>query len=72
MDVVYFPDAEVISLIKKANSADIERALPFEQIPDASGKPGWNYHAYGLPKMIRRLNRLLTKNWPNSGHRASC
>lgn len=50
VDVVYFPDAEVISLIKKANSPDIERALPFEQIPDASGKPGWNYHAYGLPK----------------------
>ncbi|KEZ74537.1 ABC transporter substrate-binding protein, partial [Pseudomonas syringae pv. syringae FF5] len=35
VDVVYFPDAEVISLIKKANSADIERALPFEQIPAA-------------------------------------
>lgn len=50
VDVVYFPDAEVISLVKKANSPDIERALPFEQIPDASGKPGWNYHAYGLPK----------------------
>lgn len=50
VDVVYFPDAEIISLIKKANSTAIERALPFNQIPDAQGKPTWNYHAYGLPK----------------------
>lgn len=50
VDVVYFPDAEIISLVKKANSTTIERALPFDQIPDAQGKPTWNYHAYGLPK----------------------
>lgn len=50
VDVVYFPDAEIISLLKKANSPAIERALPFQQIPDAQGKPTWNYHAYGLPK----------------------
>jgi polar amino acid transport system substrate-binding protein len=50
VDVVYFPDAEIISLVKKANSPAIERALPFDQIPDAEGKPTWNYHAYGLPK----------------------
>lgn len=50
VDVVYFPDAEIISLIKKADSPAIERALPFEQIPDAQGKPTWNFHAYGLPK----------------------
>ncbi|MBD1552076.1 ectoine/hydroxyectoine ABC transporter substrate-binding protein EhuB [Pseudomonas typographi] len=50
VDVVYFPDAEIISLVKKANSPAIERALPYEQIPDAQGKPTWNYHAYGLPK----------------------
>jgi polar amino acid transport system substrate-binding protein len=50
VDVVYFPDAEIISLVKKANSPAIERVLPFEQIPDAQGKPSWNYHAYGLPK----------------------
>jgi polar amino acid transport system substrate-binding protein len=50
VDVVYFPDAEIISLVKKANSKTIERALPFDQIPDAQGKPTWNYHAYGLPK----------------------
>ena len=50
VDVVYFPDAEIISLVKKANSTSIERALPFDQIPDTQGKPTWNYHAYGLPK----------------------
>jgi len=50
VEVVYFPDAEVISLVKKTNSPAIERALPFEQIPDAQGKPSWNFHAYGLPK----------------------
>jgi polar amino acid transport system substrate-binding protein len=50
VDVVYFPDAEIISLVKKANSTSIERALPFDQIPDDQGKPTWNYHAYGLPK----------------------
>jgi len=50
VDVVYFPDAEIISLVKKANSPAIERALPFDQIPGAEGKPTWNYHAYGLPK----------------------
>jgi len=50
VDVVYFPDAEIISLVKKANSSAIERALPFNQIADAQGQPTWNYHAYGLPK----------------------
>jgi polar amino acid transport system substrate-binding protein len=50
VDVVYFPDAEIISLVKKADSPAVERALPFNQIPDAQGKPAWNYHAYGLPK----------------------
>lgn len=50
VDVVYFPDAEIISLVKKANDPSVERALPFSQIPDAQGKPTWNYHAYGLPK----------------------
>jgi polar amino acid transport system substrate-binding protein len=65
VDVVYFPDAEVISLVKKANSNAIERALPFEQIPDAQGKPGWNYHAYGLPKndpeFTQAFNEQLAK-----------
>nr|WP_263262194.1 ectoine/hydroxyectoine ABC transporter substrate-binding protein EhuB [Pseudomonas sp. RIT-PI-S] len=65
VDVVYFPDAEVISLIKKASSASVERALPFEQIPDAQGKPSWNYHAYGLPKndpaFIAAFNEQLAK-----------
>jgi len=50
VDVVYFPDAEIIGLLKKANSPSIERALPFQQIADGQGKPTWNYHAYGLPK----------------------
>ena len=50
VDVVYFPDAEIIGLLKKANSPAIERALPFQQIADGQGKPTWNYHAYGLPK----------------------
>ncbi|QZP31101.1 ectoine/hydroxyectoine ABC transporter substrate-binding protein EhuB [Pseudomonas sp. DR48] len=50
VDVVYFPDAEIISLVKKADSPAVERALPFNQITDAQGKPTWNYHAYGLPK----------------------
>jgi polar amino acid transport system substrate-binding protein len=65
VDVVYFPDAEIISLVKKANSPSIERALPFEQIPDAQGKPGWNYHAYGLPKndpeFTQAFNEQLAK-----------
>ncbi|MBF7144747.1 MULTISPECIES: ectoine/hydroxyectoine ABC transporter substrate-binding protein EhuB [Pseudomonas] len=65
VDVVYFPDAEVISLLKKASSPAVERALPFEQIPDAQGKPTWNYHAYGLPKndpaFIQAFNAELAK-----------
>lgn len=65
VDVVYFPDAEIISLVKKANDPAIERALPFEQIPDAQGKPTWNYHAYGLPKndpaFIAAFNEQLAK-----------
>lgn len=65
VDVVYFPDAEIISLLKKANSPTIERALPYEQIPDAEGKPTWNYHAYGLPKndpeFIQAFNAQLAK-----------
>ena len=65
VDVVYFPDAEIISLVKKANSPAIERALPYVQIPDAQGKPTWNYHAYGLPKndpeFILAFNEQLAK-----------
>lgn len=65
VDVVYFPDAEIISLVKKTNSPAIERALPFEQIPDADGKPTWNYHAYGLPKndpaFTQAFNEQLAK-----------
>ncbi|WP_421556611.1 ectoine/hydroxyectoine ABC transporter substrate-binding protein EhuB [Pseudomonas kitaguniensis] len=65
VDVVYFPDAEIISLVKKANSQAIERALPFEQIPDAHGQPSWNYHAYGLPKndpeFTQAFNEQLAK-----------
>ncbi len=49
VDAVYFPDAEIISLLKKANDPTVERALPFQQIPDAHGNPGYNYHAFGLP-----------------------
>jgi polar amino acid transport system substrate-binding protein len=65
VDSVYFPDAEVISLIRKANSPAVERALPFDQIPDAQGKPSWNYHAYGLPKndpaFAQAFNEQLAK-----------
>lgn len=65
VDVVYFPDAEIISLVKKANGPTIERALPFDQIPDAEGKPTWNYHAYGLPKndpeFTQAFNQELAK-----------
>ncbi|WP_426115481.1 ectoine/hydroxyectoine ABC transporter substrate-binding protein EhuB [Pseudomonas sp. DSP3-2-2] len=65
VDVVYFPDAEIISLVKKANSPAIERAQPYVQIPDAQGKPTWNYHAYGLPKndpeFIQAFNEQLAK-----------
>jgi len=65
VDSVYFPDAEIISLIKKANSPAVERALPFDQIPDAHGNPSWNYHAYGLPKndptFVQAFNEQLAK-----------
>ncbi|MCK3864843.1 ectoine/hydroxyectoine ABC transporter substrate-binding protein EhuB [Pseudomonas sp. B329] len=65
VDVVYFPDASVVSLVKKTDSPAIERALPFNQIPDAQGKPTWNYHAYGLPKndpeFIQAFNDQLAK-----------
>ncbi len=65
VDVVYFPDAEIIGLLKKADGTPVERALPFEQIPDADGKPTWNYHAYGLPKndpaFTQAFNEQLAK-----------
>lgn len=65
VDVVYFPDAEIIGLLKKAANPAIERALPFEQIPDAQGKPSWNYQAYGLPKndpaFAQAFNEQLAK-----------
>lgn len=65
VEVVYFPDAEIIGLLKKANSATVERALPFQQIPDAHGQPTWNYHAYGLPKgdpaFVQAFNEQLAR-----------
>ncbi|AHF79191.1 Extracellular solute-binding protein, ABC transport component (plasmid) [Sodalis praecaptivus] len=53
IDAVYFPDAEIISLLKKEADPTVERALPFQQIPDAHGQPGYNYHAFGLPRNDR-------------------
>ena len=50
VDVIYFPDVEIVGLLKTANDPKIERALPFDQIPGPDGKPSFNYHAYGLPK----------------------
>ncbi|NWA24819.1 ectoine/hydroxyectoine ABC transporter substrate-binding protein EhuB [Pseudomonas gingeri] len=65
IDVVYFPDAEIIGLLKKAANPAIERALPFEQIADAQGKPSWNYQSYGLPKndpaFTQAFNEQLAK-----------
>jgi len=65
IDAIYFPDAEVLSLLKKEGDATVERALPFEQIPDAHGKPSYNYHAFGLPRndpeFIKAFNEQLAK-----------
>ncbi|TCL02879.1 ectoine/hydroxyectoine ABC transporter substrate-binding protein EhuB [Sodalis ligni] len=65
IDAVYFPDAEIISLLKKEPDPSVERALPFQQIPDAQGKPSYNYHAFGLPRndpeFISAFNVQLAK-----------
>lgn len=65
VDAIYFPDAEIISLLKRSNDQTVERALPFNQIPDAQGNPGYNYHAFGLPKkdpeFIKAFNAQLAK-----------
>ncbi len=65
IDAVYFPDAEIISLLKKEPDPSVERALPFQQIPDANGQPGYNYHAFGLPRndpeFIKAFNEQLAK-----------
>ncbi|QKJ88387.1 ectoine/hydroxyectoine ABC transporter substrate-binding protein EhuB [Paramixta manurensis] len=65
VDAIYFPDAEIISLLKRSDDKSVERALPFNQIPDAQGKPGYNYHAFGLPKndpaFINAFNAQLAK-----------
>lgn len=65
IDAVYFPDAEIISLLKKDGDPSVERALPFQQIPDANGNPTYNYHAFGLPRndkaFIKAFNEQLAK-----------
>jgi len=65
IDAVYFPDAEIISLLKKEPDSSVERALPFQQIPDAKGQPSYNYHAFGLPRndaeFIQAFNLQLAK-----------
>ncbi len=48
VDVVYFPDLEVNTLLATAKDPNLERVSPYEQIIGPDGKPSWNYQALGF------------------------
>jgi polar amino acid transport system substrate-binding protein len=50
VDVIYFPDLEINTLVATANDSGIERVSPFTQILDANGQQSWNYQALGFRK----------------------
>jgi polar amino acid transport system substrate-binding protein len=61
VDIVYFPDLEVNTLLETASDPSLERVSPYEQIPDANGKPSWNYQALGLRKADADLVAAINK-----------
>jgi polar amino acid transport system substrate-binding protein len=61
IDIVYFPDLEVNTLLETANDPTLERVAPYEQILDQNGKPSWNYQALGLRKSDADLVAALNK-----------
>ena len=61
VDVVYFPDLEVNTLLETAKDPSVERVADYAQIPDAQGNPSWNYQALGLRKSDGDLVAALNK-----------
>jgi polar amino acid transport system substrate-binding protein len=70
VDVVYFPDAEIISLLKKASSPAVERVSSRFPMPKAS--------RFGITTLMacRRTTpnspRLSTNNWRSCEPRVNC
>lgn len=48
VDVIYFPDLEVNTLLETAKDAGLERVAPYEQIIGPDGKQAWNFQALGF------------------------
>ena len=63
VDVIYFPDLEVNTLLATANDPSIERVSPFTQILDANGQQSWNYQALGFRKadtdLVNAVNQQI-------------
>ena len=48
VDVIYFPDLEVNTLLQLAKDPSLERVTPFQQILGPNGQQVWNYQALGF------------------------
>ncbi len=48
VDVIYFPDLEVNTLLELAKDPGLERVSPFQQIIGPDGQQAWNYQALGF------------------------
>jgi polar amino acid transport system substrate-binding protein len=61
VDVIYFPDLEVNTLLDTSHDPNLERVAPFDQIIGADGKPAWNYQALGFRKSDTDLIEAVNK-----------
>src|SRR5262249_58346178 len=55
VDVIYFPDLEVNTLLETSKDPSLERVSPFDQIVGADGQPAWNYQALGFRQADKDL-----------------
>jgi polar amino acid transport system substrate-binding protein len=63
VDVIYFPDLEVNTLLETSKDPSLERVAPFDQIMGPDGQPAWNYQALGFRKadgdLIEAVNKQI-------------
>jgi polar amino acid transport system substrate-binding protein len=61
VDVIYFPDLEVNTLLETSKDPNLERVSPFDQIMGADGQPAWNYQALGFRQADKDLVEAVNK-----------
>jgi polar amino acid transport system substrate-binding protein len=65
VDVIYFPDLEINTLLETRKDPSVERVSPFEQIIGPDGQQVWNYQSLGFRKsdsdLIEAVNKQIAR-----------